>query len=349
MTAGVATTRTATVATDRPLAGARTVARIDALNIALMLAAAAVACVAPVELFAVSYVVLGPLHYLTQLAWLRDRRWFTRGRLDPWLLAIPAAALAFGNVLDPVAPGDWRSAVVPATLVAAAVLTTTAQRLRRLALLVITAAVTWGVRHDPFVVVLSLMLPTAIHIFVFTGGFMLTGALRNRSATGIAGFVLFVAIAAVLLFAPIPPTGHDARAAFVQAVAPFDALRERLGSLLGLASGRRDGIERFLAWSYSYHYLNWFSKTRLIGWHRGTAARRAAIAAAWIACVALYAIDYTTGFVVVGLIGMLHVVLELPLDVRTVAGLPATVRTSSGSSSTTCSMPIRPTTTKPVV
>ena len=334
MSAGVATTRTVTLAAGRPLTGARTLARIDALNVGLMLAAAGMACVAPVELFAISYVVLGPLHYLTQLAWLRDRRWFTPGRVDPWLLSIPAAALAFGNFLDPIAPGDWRTALVLVVLVAAGVLAATARRLPRLGLLVVAAAVAWGVRHDPSIALLSFMVPTAIHIFVFTGAFMLTGALRNRSATGLAGFALFLAIAAVLLLAPLPRPGHDAAPWLVQAVAPFDALRERLGSLLGLSSGRSGGIERFLGWAYSYHYLNWFSKTRLIGWHRGTRARRAAIASAWIACVALYAIDYTIGFVVVGLVGMLHVVLELPLDVRTFAGLPATVARAARSPGT---------------
>ena len=56
------------------------------------------------------------------------------------------------------------------------------------------------------------------------------------------------------------------------------------------------------------------------------------IAALWIACVALYAIDYPTGFMLVGFIGMLHVVLELPLDARTFAGLgPAVVRALRGA------------------
>lgn len=307
-----------------PVAGSSPVARLDAINVALMMTAALLACVVPLELFAFSYIVIGPLHYLTQLAWLRDRRWFTAGRFDPWLLAVPAALLTFGNHLDPNS-GDWRAPLALATLFAGAVLVATSQWLPRALLIVATAALAWGVRHDPSVLLLSIMLPSAIHIFVFTGGFILTGALRNRSPIGLASFVVFLATAAVLLFAPIDSGGHAPAPLFVAALAPFTAVRDQLGALLGFAPGQLDGVDRFFGWAYSYHYLNWFSKTRHIGWHRGTRTRLGLIGLGWIACLAFYAIDSTTGFLVVGFIGMLHVVLELPLDMRTFAGLPATI------------------------
>src|SRR5436190_7509305 len=66
-----------------------------------MLASAALACLLPFELFLLSYAVLGPLHYLTQISWLHDRGWFTTGKWD-W---IPLAL--FGVVALESAYGHW--------------------------------------------------------------------------------------------------------------------------------------------------------------------------------------------------------------------------------------------------
>ena len=58
------------------------------LNIALMAAAAAIATVLPFELFLFAYAVLGPAHYLTQISWLHDRKYFTTGKYDFLLLVL---------------------------------------------------------------------------------------------------------------------------------------------------------------------------------------------------------------------------------------------------------------------
>src|SRR5581483_4474599 len=47
--------------------------RLNALNLGLMLVSAAVAWVTPFEVLLLSYAVLGPLHYLTEISWLHDR------------------------------------------------------------------------------------------------------------------------------------------------------------------------------------------------------------------------------------------------------------------------------------
>src|SRR5262245_10625902 len=64
--------------------------RVNYVNIALMLVSAVIAIRLPFELFLVTYAVLGPLHYLTQMSWLHDRGYFTTGRWD-WM---PLALLA---------------------------------------------------------------------------------------------------------------------------------------------------------------------------------------------------------------------------------------------------------------
>ena len=48
----------------------------DLLNIAFMVLALSLAIFLPFELFLFSYAVLGPLHYLTEIHWLRKRNYF---------------------------------------------------------------------------------------------------------------------------------------------------------------------------------------------------------------------------------------------------------------------------------
>ena len=62
---------------------------VNLLNIGLMLASASVAFVVPFETFLLAYAVLGPLHYLTQIAWMHERQYFALERRDwvPLLLA----------------------------------------------------------------------------------------------------------------------------------------------------------------------------------------------------------------------------------------------------------------------
>jgi hypothetical protein len=59
---------------------------IDWINIVLMFISAAAAYVLPFEVFLFSYAVLGPLHYLTEISWLHERKYFTTGARDAIVL-----------------------------------------------------------------------------------------------------------------------------------------------------------------------------------------------------------------------------------------------------------------------
>src|SRR5437762_6342156 len=54
--------------------------KINYLNIGLMLLSLGVAFRFPFELFLFSYAVLGPLHYLTEISWLHERKYFTESQ-----------------------------------------------------------------------------------------------------------------------------------------------------------------------------------------------------------------------------------------------------------------------------
>src|SRR5262249_49197161 len=71
---------------------------------------------------------------------------------------------------------------------------------------------------------------------------------------------------------------------------------------------------RFIAFAYTYHYLNWFSKTRVIGWHEMPGWWMGTAAALWAAAVGLYLYDYRLGFNVLFALSILHVYLAFQLD-----------------------------------
>src|SRR5689334_4065727 len=70
---------------------------VDYVNIGMMVLALIVAAVVPFELFLISYAVLGPLHYLTEISWLHDRRFFTPRKADWVPLVICGLLATLGN------------------------------------------------------------------------------------------------------------------------------------------------------------------------------------------------------------------------------------------------------------
>ncbi len=81
------------------------------------------------------------------------------------------------------------------------------------------------------------------------------------------------------------------------------------------------GVMRFIAFAYTYHYLNWFSKTSIIRWHEVTRLRGFGIVAVWLAGIALYLYSYRVGFAVFYLLSATHVMLEFPLNHQSLVGL----------------------------
>jgi hypothetical protein len=51
--------------------------RIDITNLLMIVLSAVMAWLLPVQLFVISYVFLGPLHYLTEIGWLHGKKYFS--------------------------------------------------------------------------------------------------------------------------------------------------------------------------------------------------------------------------------------------------------------------------------
>jgi hypothetical protein len=80
-------------------------------------------------------------------------------------------------------------------------------------------------------------------------------------------------------------------------------------------------IMRFIAFAYTYHYLNWFSKTEIIRWHKVPKGRFIAVIVLWIASLAVYAYNYALGLQWLFFLSFSHVLLEFPLNFTSFVGI----------------------------
>jgi hypothetical protein len=283
--------------------------RRDTAHLALMLAALGVSYLLPFELFVLSYAVLGPLHYLTEISWLHDRKYFPPNRHIAALLCLIALGAMF------MANASALGIVVSVTFVGCAILALALPRKRTVIFLLIAAvvfAMLW-LLDVPFGLA-WLLIPTLIHVSVFTLVFMLVGAIRSRSVTLfllMAAYVL--AVAAILLFPPSRSTVMPELARVGKDY--FGDLAPALGGLVGVPNLAFDGrITGLLSFVYTYHYLNWFIKVDVIRWAAVPKSRMAAIVLLSLSATGLYFYNYTYGFMVLLLLSLIHVLLEFPLN-----------------------------------
>lgn len=321
----------------KPLASAD---RINYLNIGLMLISCIVALYIPFELFLFAYAVLGPAHYLTEISWLHKRGYFTRGKKDFLILGGLAVLLFVSAAWSGQSFGQvpQQSNIATFTFLAlggALVLVLTDKFLPRLVgLAAVTGLAFTAVNSVGFLVVLlAIFVPTLIHVYLFTGFFMIYGSLKERSRSGYLAFAVFllcpilcllidprrympntyVAVSYLLNFGPVNLTILGIGAAHTKAEG-VNAAFQVFMSHKGLA------LMRFIAFAYTYHYLNWFSKTSIIRWHKVGAQRLAAIGVLWAASVGIYIYNYSLGYKVLFCLSFMHIFLEFPLNHISIMG-----------------------------
>jgi hypothetical protein len=281
----------------------------DAVHLGLMLVAFGLTYLVPFELLLLSYVILGPAHYFTEISWLHDRKYFLPHRSVPLGLAFVAVIAAlidnaswFGFVM-------WGAFVVCALIAA----TTTAAQVSVL-LLLATGLTAVMYANGSSLAVLGILLPTLIHVSLFTIVFMLLGAYRSGSKA--QALLIAVYLAAIGLILAMPPSASTQIPAFAKAGQEyFGNVAPALGRLFGIASLRLDTrLTSLLAFVYTYHYLNWFIKADVIRWADIPRTRLALVVAASAASTALYFYDYAFGFTVLLALSLVHIVLEFPLN-----------------------------------
>jgi len=305
---------------------------------ALVALSAAFAYLVPFEGLLFSYAVLGPAHYLTQLNWLHDRDYFIADRPARWLFlgvgVVGLAVVLFGHALLGRELGQFGPAYLLLMLAMSALLLTRLQVWALAGLSAAVAAAAWWLSADPWLfVICGVLLPTIIHVGVFTLLFLLRGAQKRGDIAGKLTAAGWVACAALLLLMPPQVRFLSAEWFDSQRGFSFDQVAIQLGAAPGEPLGRGwAAAYGLLTFAYTYHYLNWFSKTELLQWHRIPRARLYPMVAIYAGALALYAYDYRLGFFVLPFLSFLHVVAEFPLDLKVIQGLvaPGTARPGSG-------------------
>ena len=397
--------------------------KINYLNIGLMLVTMVLAYYFPFETFLLAYAFLGPLHYLTEISWLHDRQYFTKGKYDfiPLLLigiALSYAAFAKDAGFDMdfyntfVELGLFDKLLVLALFSSLLFAFVKNLPVKIFSILFLFIFISGWFSEDnkemnqssTTVFALTSLLPTLIHVYVFTGLFMLFGALKSRSKTGLMSVGAFIILPIILIFVVpvksktnyISAYGKEAYYAggdgfFYTNVSIMDhfnlteapnltnkqyldsivnknsqsnqlpvAERKRISdSLSTMLSAdfivpNRDNeyymkpipvnkaipvnpkdfywssvffstfgimLMRFIAFAYMYHYLNWFSKTEVIRWHKVPKIRFAAVLLIWLAACGLYAYDYALGLSFLFFLSFTHVLLEFPLNMVSIVGI----------------------------
>jgi len=284
--------------------------RADAVHLAAMLAAWGVAYVVPFELLVLAYVVLGPLHYTTEISWLHDRGYFLEHRG-----ALALAAIGLGAAL--IDNASWFGFAMWSALVIAAFLAAARSAAQGVILLVVALGLTalMYVRW-PALAIVGVLLPTVIHVSAFTLIFMGLGAWRARSAA--QGWLVVAYLAGIAVILVAPPAAATAMPLYGKIAQDyFHTVPLALGALFGVGEIHLDGrLTAFLAFIYTYHYLNWFIKAEVIRWADIPPARWLLVGAVSAASTSFYFYDYALGFSVLLALSLVHVVLEFPLNTQ---------------------------------
>ena len=314
---------------------------VNWLNIGLMIAACGAAIAAPFQVFLCAWAILGPMHYLTEISWLHDRNYFTKQNLARrwWLGLVLFAVLTIGFAYaanDPMqrtVPVPFQVALIYLVFAAAAAAIFVRDWLNAVGLfLILSLGLFYFSSFQDYAVAANLLV-TIVHVFFFTGAFILLGALKSKSTVGILSLGVFVccAIATVAVTAPYAVPSDRVR----QLYTSFQYLNAELLKLTGhppqgVYEVAGVGVMRLIAFAYLYHYLNWFSKTSIIKWHEISRSRALGLVGIWLGTGLAYWYDYRLGFGILYIMSMLHVFLEFPLNHQTMVEIGKSLKTSRG-------------------
>lgn len=296
---------------------------IDVLNTGLLLLSFAASLFLPFQLFLFSYAVLGPLHYLTEILWLKDRSFFTKRKND-WVI------FTLGTVFV-LLVSAYTSALALFSLFFLALVMTLTERLDvRVGAMILLPILFGFFAADPVITLFSVFVPTLIHVFLFTALFMLFGALKSKSPIGKVNVGLLLLLAVVIFVMPSLPTIEISESVRASYELSFILLHEALYTFFGIegysvvnvfSSELGISVMQFIAFSYTYHYINWFSKTGVIGWGKSVEPYLKWVIGIWVFSVALYLVSYQLGILALLFLSLLHVVLEFPLNHQSIIGI----------------------------
>jgi len=315
--------------------------QVDILNIGLILLSGILAYNFPLEVFIFSLAILGPLHYLTEINWLDKKNYFTSVKKKYWLIIAVVSTLVVVtphlyfefNTEQPSLLLDfflfinkWSNAAIFICFAISIgflfIRKTTGWILLSIIALIVAILLN---RFNVYSDMLGLFVPTIIHVYLFTLIFMLYGAKKSSSKYGYYAVIMAILVPIVFTVVNVNPDGYlfDDRLKSIFLENRLHVTPALFSKYIGISDGTSfyfyERMElrlmMFISFIYLYHYLNWFSKTSIISWHKNLTLKTSLIIGTiWIVLLILFLIDYRIGFLSALLFSFLHVILELPLN-----------------------------------
>lgn len=310
---------------------------IHHLNTGLILFSCLLSFFIPFELFLFSYGILGPLHYLTEIGWLHKKNYFTKGKYDFVFLVATCVILVYWNYNPPKNYG-LTADIIFLSLLSCIAFVFIKDWLYRFVVIVLALIFVGFLNNSPqFFTWVAIFLPTIIHVFIFTWAFMLFGVLKERSVPGLISIIALIACSVLIIL--IQPTNlfYEVSDYTQKSYQRFGDLNFNLINYFHMdkltnikqifTTNAGFVIMRFIAFAYTYHYLNWFSKTSVIKWHQVPKNILIGTIGLWLISISLYIYDYNLGLQVLFFLSFLHVFLEFPLNVVSFTGIGKAVVT----------------------
>jgi hypothetical protein len=316
---------------------------INYTNIILMALSLVFSVLLPFETFLFVYAVLGPLHYLTEISWLEKRSFFVTNKKDVILFLVCGILFTIPVFFSGTPIQFYLSRVMMLAVFYAAIIVLVKNNILKYGLAVIFFFISMAKKDDyssSTFLFYGILIPTIIHVFIFTGLFILFGALKTKSKSGLLSLLFFIICPIILFLVNIDYSIVQAGNYIKNNLANFEIINKSLIMLFGLdnsvtnlqsalqinktilyTSSGAIMVARFIAFAYTYHYLNWFSKTSVIKWHDVSKKRMFVILFLWIGSVVFYIINYQLGFKILFLLSIMHVLLEFPLNIVTLKGI----------------------------
>lgn len=205
-------------------------------------------------------------------------------------------------------------------------------KLKLVVFFIVAAGLSFATLHynKTLFMIATFLITTIIHVYLFTLLFMYFGYTKNKTFYGRLSIVLLVVCPLLIMIStPQLPQSYQLSPYIVQAIydSGIGELVLRIAELLNVHSyGQLNlltpnavKIMTFISFAYTYHYLNWFSKTSIIGWSRNLSKQKIyAILLIWIGVIILYKYNFNYGLVLLFFFSTLHVLLEFPLNMITI-------------------------------
>jgi len=307
----------------------------EILNIAFILLSFVLAVIIPFQLFIFSYAILGPLHYLTEIAWLHKKQYFVSKSSIAWQFAIISALLTIClvllyypsqqiNLITTNSLNHLFTSLIILALAIAAYNIYIKQEINKIALVIAVVSLIFILNQFSFSYILfAIFLPTLVHVFVFTLIFMVVGAIKTRNKISYTAIALFVACSALFLinFQVVYDVSSYFRTAYQSSNFSYLASYISNQSQFNFKSSSILKAQRFIAFAYTYHYLNWFVKTNITEWNKLPQKTIAISIIIWLASVSLYIYNFKYGFIALFFLSTYHVLLELPLNIISIKNL----------------------------